>query len=410
MSTTSTTAGRLRSASVRRGFAFWGLSVTLGIFLFASSVPSPLYVVYQREFGFSDVTLTSVFAIYALALLATLVVAGSVSDHAGRRPALFVALAIEVVAMLAFAEAQSVEWLFAARILQGVATGIAMGAVTAALLDLQPPRGELGALMGVAAPLTGLAAGALAAGLLVDYGPDPTHFIFWLLVVSFALAVLFSLTIPEPVDGDGRWRQSLRPAIAVPESLRGAFIATIPCLVATWALGGLVLSLGPSLTSTVLGQNSHVVGGLPIFVMAGISAIMSVRVRNADAHATAKGGLAALIAGVAVVLAGIAFDSIAVFLIGGAIAGLGFGPSFAGAFRALTSRAPEDHKAAFVSAILAVSYLSFSVPAVVAGVAITRFGLEGTTYVYGAFLMVLAAVALILTGRLADAQEDPLAD
>lgn len=153
------------AARVGRTTAFWGLAATLGLLLFASSAPSPLYVVYQREFGF-EITLTSVFAVYAVALLASLVLAGSVSDHVGRRPTLAVALVIEIVGMLAFAEAGSVAWLFAARTLQGLATGIAMGAISAALLDLQPTgRARLGALMGVVAPLSGLA--ALVVGVAV---------------------------------------------------------------------------------------------------------------------------------------------------------------------------------------------------------------------------------------------------
>jgi MFS family permease len=163
-------------ALIGRAAAFWGLALTLALFLFASSVPSPLYVVYQGEWGFSDTVLTSVFAIYALALLASLVTGGSVSDHIGRRPTLRAALVLEVAAMVLFAEAREVGWLFAARGLQGLATGIAMGALSAALIDLQPlesPR--RGALLGAVAPLSGLAIGALGAGLLVEYGPDPTH-------------------------------------------------------------------------------------------------------------------------------------------------------------------------------------------------------------------------------------------
>src|SRR3954469_3716386 len=88
--------------------SFWILAVVLGTLLFASSVPSPLYVVYQREWGFSAITLTSVFAVYALALLGALLVVGSISDHIGRRPTLLAALAVQIVAMLAFAGADGV--------------------------------------------------------------------------------------------------------------------------------------------------------------------------------------------------------------------------------------------------------------------------------------------------------------
>ncbi len=400
-------ATRASGTKLGRPTAFWGLAVTLGLLLFASSAPSPLYIVYQSEWHFSDITLTSVFAVYALALIVSLVIAGSVSDHVGRRPTLLAGLAIEMVAMLLFAEAHSVLWLVAARILQGVATGIAMGAISAALLDLQPEhRPRLGALLGVAAPLSGIASGALGAGLLIQYGPDPTRLVFWVLFGGFVLAFLFAMAIPETMRRDGPWRHSLKPRIAVPVPLRGAFVAAIPCLVATWALGGLVLSLGPSLIASVLGDTSHIAGGLPIFVMAGISALASVRLRDAHARATARGGLTALIAGVVVALAALGAGSIGLFLAGAAIAGLGFGPAFAGAFRALANRAPDDQRAGLVSAILAVSYLAFSLPAVAAGAASTQLGLHKTANIYGVVLVALAVIALALSRQLQDPQSE----
>jgi MFS family permease len=400
-------ARRSAGATLSRPAAFWSLAAILALLLFASSAPSPLYIVYQAQFGFSAITLTSVFAVYALGLLASLVIAGSVSDHVGRRPTLLIALGIELVGMLLFAEAHSVVWLFAARAMQGIATGIAMGAISAALLDLQPEaKPRLGALLGVAAPLGGLAAGALAAGLLVQYGPDPTRLIFWLLFGAFALAALVAASVPETVLR-GPWVHSLRPSIAVPGSLRVAFVATIPCLMASWALGGLVLSLGPSLTAGVLGNTSHVAGGLPIFIMTGVSSLASVWLRDAHARSTARGGLAALMAGVALTLLGLNVGSLALFLIGAAIAGLGFGPAFAGAFRALSNRAPVDQRAGLVSAILVASYLAFSLPAVAAGIAVTRFGLHDTANVYGVLLIVVAAIALALSGQLQDPQSEP---
>ncbi len=395
----------------RRETAFWLLASTLGLLLFASSAPSPLYVVYQESWGFSAITLTSVFAVYAIALLATLVTAGSVSDHVGRRPALFLALGIEMVGMLLFAEAGDVAWLFAARILQGIATGIAMGAISAALLDLQPgDRPRLGALVGVAAPLSGLATGAIVSGMLVQFAPEPTRLVYWLLLGGFALATLLAVAVPETVRGDGSWTAAVRPKVAVPGSLRAAFLAAIPCLIATWALGGLVLSLGPSLTAGVLGDTSHVAGGLPIFVMAGISALASIWLRDSHARATARGGLVALIAGIALALAALQAGSTALFLAGAAVAGLGFGPAFAGAFRALTTLAPLDQRAAFVSSILIVAYLAFSLPAVAAGVAVTQLGLHETADIYGIALIALAAVALALSHQLQDPQSSPGVD
>jgi MFS family permease len=390
---------------LRRATAFWLLAVTLGALLFASSAPSPLYVVYQQEWGFSAITLTSVFAVYALALLAALIVAGSVSDHVGRRPTLLFALVVEMAGMLAFAEAQGVGWLFAARTLQGVGTGIAMGSISAALLDLQPESSpRLGAVTGATAPMAGLAAGALSAGVLVQYGPDPMRFIFWLLLGAFALAIVGVSAVPETVRREGPWLHALRPRMSVPADLRKAFVATIPCMTATWALGGLILSLGPSLTATVLEDRSHVAGGLPIFIMAGLSACASVWLRDTHARATARGGLAALIGGVGLALVALAAGSIVLFLVATAVAGLGFGPAFAGAFRAISTRAPLHQRAELTSSVFAVSYIAFSLPAVAAGIAVTQVGLHETADIYGAALIVVAAIALALSGRLQDPQ------
>jgi predicted MFS family arabinose efflux permease len=392
---------RVREARLGPRLSFWLLAATLGLLLFASSAPSPLYVVYQAEWHFSPITLTSVFAVYALALLASLVIAGSVSDHVGRRPTLLFALAIELVGMLLFAEAQGVGWLFVARIVQGVATGIAMGTISASLLDLEPDeRPRLGATLGVAAPLAGLALGALAAGLLVQYAPDPTRLVFWLLAGAFVLAIVVAGVVPETVEQSGPWAHSLRPRLAIPPSVRGDFVRAIPCLIATWALGGLILSLGPSVMAGVLGNTSHVIGALPIFIMAGISAVASVRLREAHPKATAQAGLTALAAGVALVLVAISRDSTGLFLAATAIVGLGFGPAFGGAFRTLSSQAPIDQRAGLVSSILAVAYLAFSLPAVAAGAAVTPLGLRQTTEIYGATLIAVAMVALVLSRQL----------
>jgi MFS family permease len=392
-----------RRFGLGRASAFWLLVATLALLLFASSAPSPLYIVYQQQWGFSAIVLTGVFAVYALGLLGALIVTGSLSDHLGRRPTLLLALAIEIVGMALFAEARSVIWLFAARILQGVATGIATAAISAALIDLQPAhKPRLGALLAAAAPMGGLAAGALGSGLLVEYGPAPTRLVYWLLLGAFALAALLALAVPETVERRPTWVRSLRPNVAVPASLRADFFATVPCLTATWALGGLILSLGPSLTAKVLHDSSHVAGGLSIFIMAGVSSAMSLVLRDTHARIAARGGLSALIVGVALALIALNDGSTALFLLATGIAGLGFGPAFAGAFRAVTNRAPADQRAALVASVYVASYLAYSLPALAAGIAVTRYGLADTANVYGAALIALALLALALSHRLQD--------
>jgi len=153
-----------------RAGLFWLLATLLALLSAASSAPSPIYAVYAARWHFSPITLTAIFGVYALALLAALLTTGRLSDHLGRRPVVLLA------GVLAFIAASGAGWLFTARILQGLGTGMAAGAISAWLVDLQPPdRPGLGSVVGSVTPISGLAAGTLGAGLLVQYGPDPLH-------------------------------------------------------------------------------------------------------------------------------------------------------------------------------------------------------------------------------------------
>jgi MFS family permease len=378
------------------GVSFWLLAGVLGVLMFAASAPSPLYVVYQAEWGFSALVLTCVFGVYALVLLATLLVAGSVSDHVGRRPALLAALAVQLASMLLFATAGGVGSVFAARALQGAATGLATGTISAALLDLQPARNQrLGALVGSATPSFGLAAGALGAGLLVEYGPAPTRLVFWLLAALVIVAAGLVVAMPEPVVHDPRWRRALRPRIGVPRETRGVFAATVPAVIACWSLGGLYMSLGPSIAIAQLHTRNHVVGGLVVFALAGAGGVATVAGRNLEPRAGMLGGASLLVAGTAVGLAALHAGSTVLFFAGSVVAGIGFGPAFTGAFRILAAAAPPGRRAALLSASYLVSYLAFSVPAIAAGLATSRIGLRRTTDAYGVAVIALAAAAIV---------------
>src|SRR5262245_20067790 len=180
------TGSRSTGRALPRAAAFWLVTGTTATLLAASSAPSPLYPVYQAEFGFSALTLTAIFAVYVLALLLSLLTVGRLSDFLGRRPVLAVALLVEAGAMAIFLDAHSVTALFVARIVQGLATGAAIGVVGAYLLDLQPANGSrLGSLVNGAAATGGLGLGAIASGVLIQYGPQPTRLIFGILTAAF---------------------------------------------------------------------------------------------------------------------------------------------------------------------------------------------------------------------------------
>lgn len=378
--------------------AFWLIAAIYAMFLFASSVPSPLYVVYQAQWHFSATSLTLIFAVYVFALLAALAFTGSISDQVGRRPTMLVAGGVQIAAMVTFALAAGVWWLLIARVLQGVATGIATGALSAWLLDLQPePSIRLGPIVGSTAPPAGLALGAVGAGILVQYAPAPTHLVYWLLVAAFLAGLLVFLLIPETIRRSGSWQQALRPRIGVAAQARGVFVATTPLLIANWALSGLFLSLGGSLVAGVLHTPSHVVAGLAVLALAGTAVVASILTTTVGSRTLMLGGSVALVIGVAVALIGLHNASISIFFIGAVLTGLGFGPAWSGAFRLIISVAPTDQRAGLVSAIFVISYLGFSVPAIVAGIVSTQVGLLTTTTWYGVVVMVLAAAATIAT-------------
>jgi hypothetical protein len=374
---------------------FWLLGGLLGLFLFAASAPSPLYALYQVDFGFTSSTLTLIFAVYAIALLATLLVAGSLSDYVGRRPVIIAALLVNVAATATFLVANGVGLLYLARILQGAATGAATGALSAGLLEMQPEGTVgLGPVVNSAAPTTGLAVGGLGAGALVEYGPDPTHLVFWLLLVAFIVGIAGVLAMPESGTRRPGAVAALRPRVGIPQAARATFVRTLPCLVALWALGGFYLSLGPSLAAQMLESANHLWGGLVIFLLTGLGAAASTLLRRSNPQTAMVAGCATLVIGVGATIVAMAMATAVVFLVGTAVAGVGFGLAFLGAFRTLSALATPSDRARLVTTIYIASYLAFSIPVVIAGAAANHFGLHATAMVYAAVVAGLAALAL----------------
>jgi MFS family permease len=380
--------------------SFWLLAVLLGLFLFAASAPSPLYALFAARWHFSPSTLTAIYAVYAFGALAALLTTGRLSDHLGRRPVLTVALVVQMAAMVTFIAARGVGALYAARTLQGVGTGIAAGAISAWLLDLQPsdnPR--LGGLVGGIAVVAGLAAGALGSGLLVQFGPDPFHLVFWLLAGVYAVALAMMPLLSDPGVRKPGWLGSVRPEVGVPPAARSMFTALAPSFIAVWAVGGLYLSLGPSLAILLLQSDSRIAGGLVIVALLGAGAVASALTRASDPRWLVIRGSLVLIAGVGITLLAVAAGSTVGLYAGSVIAGLGFGPAFSGVFGSLASLAPPDKRGALLASIYIVLYLSFSVPTIIAGVAVTHYGLRNTTYVYGLVAMALAATTTVAVSR-----------
>ena len=380
--------------------SFWLLATLLGFFLFAASAPSPLYGVYAMMWHFSSTTITTIYAVYAAGALTALLTTGRLSDHVGRRPVVVAALVIQAAGMLAFIAADGVGWLYLGRVLQGIGTGIATGAISAWLVDLQPAdKPRRGSIVAGIALMGGLGGGALGSGLLVEYAPSPLRLVFWLLVGVYALGVLLVLIVPDVAQRSPGAMRSLRPQVGVPTVARSQFAVSTPSLIAMWALAALYLSLGPALLSSLVATRNHAVAVLVIVALMGGGAVTSAILAKTAPRPSIIGGSLALVLGVGLSLLAVEQRSSALLFAGSAIAGLGLGPAFSGVMRSVGPLAPPEKRGALFAALYIVIYFSISVPAIAAGIAASHYGLPDTTYVFGFVVMALAAITTVAVAR-----------
>ena len=366
-------------------------------FLAASAAPTPLYAVYQREWGFSPITTTMVFGVYALAVLAALLVVGRLSDHIGRRPVLLAAIAVQAAAMLVFVLADGVPELMIARIVQGLSTGAAVAAVGAAMLDVNRARG---AVANAVAPGIGTATGALLSSVLVQFLPAPTHLVYLALLVVFAVQAVGVALMPETVTPRAGALNTLVPEVTLPRGVRGPVLVAAPVLFAVWALTGFYASLGPALVRSLADSDSVVYGGLSLFVLAGVGAASVYVLRAAPPRAVMVAGIVALLVGVAVTILAIGARSVPGFFLGTVIAGFGFGNGFQGGIRTVIPLVRAHERAGVLALLYVVSYVGLGVPAVLAGfLTVHAGGLFTTAREYGLAVMVLAGLALVGTLR-----------
>ncbi|MFF3643861.1 MFS transporter [Streptomyces sp. NPDC002564] len=388
------------SSTRSRRTAFPGAAAIFVAFLAASSVPSPLYALYQQQWHFAAWVLTVVFALYVVGLLGSLLVVGALSDHLGRRPVLGAAIALETLALVLFLTAGNVTVLAAARVLQGIATGAATTTLSATLVDLEPPhaRGRAGVITSVA-PLSGLALGALGSGALVEFGPAPTRLVYGLLLAAMGAAAVVTVLLPETSPRRPGAVASLRPRAALPAHLRADIVPVVPVMVAGWALAGLFLSLGPSVAGQLLGLHSRLVGGIVVTLLAGTGALTVAVLRARSAASLLAPASAVLGLGVLTALVGTLADLVWLAAAGTVVAGAGFGASVLATFGTFARIAgPHERSAVFVSANI-FSYLGNSVPAVLGGIAVTTLGLRTATEIYAGTIVAVVAAAFLLQLR-----------
>jgi predicted MFS family arabinose efflux permease len=379
----------------RPGFALAVAAVVA--MMVGASAPSPFYPVLQQEIGFSAATMTAIFAVYAVALLLTLLVAGSLSDHLGRRPVVSAGFVVLALSMVAFWHADTVTVLVSARVVQGVAAGLLMSSLSAAVVDLEPPsRPGSAATLNSVSPLAGLALGALVAGALLDRTSSALAVVFGALTAVYVLVAAAVWLLPETSPRHEGLMGSFVPRVGLPAAARAPFLRSAPALFAGWATSGLYLSLGAPLAGGELGAERHVEQGLVVAVLTGVGALTCYIARGQTSRRLTIMGTTALAIGTALTLGALAIGSYWSFIAAAVIAGVGFGSSFLGIMRSITPLAAPHERGELFASVFVISYLAFGIPAVAAGIASAHVGLAETTYVYGGAVVVLSASAALL--------------
>ena len=384
--------------SVRLGRA---LSVVSLIAMMAgASAPSPFYPVLAQSIGFGPSTISAVFAVYALALLLTLLTAGSISDHIGRRPVAIVGLLVLAAGLVIFWHADSVALLVVARIVQGVASGLLLSSLSASITDLEPAsRPGSAAIWNALGPGVGLALGALVGGIALDLTREAMADVFGPLAALYVLLAILFVFSPEAAPRRPGALASLGFRLSLPDGIRADFWRSAPAIVAGWATGGLFLSFGASIVRTQLGGTAHVSQGLAVALLAGTGAVAALAIRRRTPSTITVFGTSALALGTALSLVALALGSLPGYLGAAAVTGAGFGTAFFGVVSALAPRIPATQRADVFSVIFLFSYLAFGIPTVVAGLLVPMLGLGPVVAGYGAFVIVLAVVACVLRIR-----------
>ncbi|MFB6901356.1 MFS transporter [Streptomyces hydrogenans] len=359
-----------------------------------TTLPTPLYPLYQEKFGFSELTVTVVYAVYAFGVIGVLLLAGNASDIIGRRPTLRWGLAFAAASAVCFLCADALGWLYAGRLLSGLSAGLFTGAATAYVMELAPPGGTARAtLVATAANMGGLGCGPLLAGLLAEYAPDPLLLPFAVHLALVAVAALVLQWLPETV-AERRPLSAVRPRRpALPARVRAVFVPAAVASFAGFALFGVFTSVSPAFLARYLHVDNHAVSGIVVALAFFASTGGQVAAGRVGPSRSLPLGCAVLFAGLVLLAVALATDLLVFIVLAALVGGTGQGLAFRAALSAVAAASPPDQRAAVISSLFVVAYIGISIPVIGVGLLADPLGLEGAGLVFIACMLVLVASA-----------------
>jgi MFS family permease len=397
-----------RAAPAGYGAGFWLTAVVFVTGMAFSTVPAPLYPLYQAHDGFSTFTVTIIFAVYAVGVLTSLLLAGHLSDVIGRRKVLLAALALELAAAVLFLAEPPLPLLLVARLVTGLGVGMLTPTATAYLQELHraarpgasPQRFEI---VSTAANIGGLGVGPLIAGVLAQYLDAPLrlpYLVFGVLLLASVAAVALA---PETAEQ----RTSLRAYRPLRVRVEGDAAGYAAAGFAAFAVFALFTSLAPAFVADTLHHPSRALAGLVVFAVFAAAAAAQTLSSPLDALVQRRMGLLAQAAGVVVLAIGMHQASLALFLAGGTVANMGAGVLFKSAVGAVAAMARPATRGEALAGLFLVSFLGLAVPAVGIGLATHYMSATAAVTWFTGVLLALLAIVGVLTARSAPALERP---
>jgi MFS family permease len=373
--------------SRRAGFwavAFAFLSVTA-----LSTAPSALYGLYERHEHFSPITVTLVYGVYAAGVIASLLLAGHVSDWYGRKAVLIPALALAIAAAALFISWQSLTGLLVARVMTGLALGATVATATAYITDLDAgPDGAVtrrAGTVGRIAQVGGLAFGPLASGLLARYAPGGVTLPYVVLLVALLAATLAVALTPEGRPAAHPLRRYRPQRLKVPAQTRGQFLAAIAGAALAFATWGLFAGLAGRFLAGPLHHPSPALTGAAIFLTFGTGIVVQTTTTNWSTPRLLSAGIPTIILGLATLVASAwtAPPSLVLFLLGGLVSGLGASAIFRASFNIVVSTSRVDDRAGALATLFSAGYIALSLPVLGLGIVLLYLSPKVTLLIFG---------------------------
>ncbi|MFF8846305.1 MFS transporter [Streptomyces sp. NPDC015127] len=359
-----------------------------------TTLPTPLYTLYQEKFGFSELIVTVVYAVYAFGVIGALLLAGNASDAVGRRPVLLCGLGCAAASAVCFLSATGLDWLYAGRLLSGLSAGLFTGAATVYVLELAPYGGASRAtFVATAANMGGLGCGPLLAGVLGQYAAWPLHLPFAVHLALVAGSAVVLLWLPETVR-ERRRLNTVRPQRpGLPPQVRAVFGPAATASFVGFALFGVFTSVSPAFLAQSLDVHNHAVSGLVVALAFFASTAGQLAVGRVGVERSLPLGCAGLLAGLALLAGALHWDLLPLVVLSALVGGAGQGLAFRGALSAVAEASPADRRASVISTLFVVAYAGISVPVIGVGVLVGPIGLEGAGLAFIACMAVLVSTA-----------------